>query len=61
MACPAVLRAQAPKVLKVSHQFPGGTLEEGDFRDRICRKFAAQRRRSARAGRSGLMCILTRR
>ena len=23
---PAVLRAQAPKVLRISHQFPGGTL-----------------------------------
>ncbi|MEY4345067.1 MAG: hypothetical protein RL032_899 [Pseudomonadota bacterium] len=27
--------------LKISHQFPGGTLTEGDFRDRLCRKFAA--------------------
>jgi len=29
-------------VLKLSHQFPGGTLDQGDFRDRICRKFAAE-------------------
>jgi TRAP-type C4-dicarboxylate transport system substrate-binding protein len=29
-------------VLKISHQFPGGTLEEGDFRDRLCRMFAAE-------------------
>ncbi len=36
---PAVLRAQAPKVLRISHQFPGGTLESGDARDRICRRF----------------------
>ncbi|HWI10009.1 MAG TPA: TRAP transporter substrate-binding protein DctP [Burkholderiaceae bacterium] len=28
-------------VLKISHQFPGGTLTEGDFRDRLCRRFAA--------------------
>src|SRR3954462_9092093 len=42
LACPAVLKAQTPKVLKLSHQFPGGTLEQGDFRDRICRKFAAE-------------------
>jgi TRAP-type transport system periplasmic protein len=42
LACPAVLRAQAPKVLKISHQFPGGTLEQGDFRDRLCRRFAAE-------------------
>jgi TRAP-type C4-dicarboxylate transport system substrate-binding protein len=27
--------------LKVSHQFPGGTIEQGDFRDRLCRRFAA--------------------
>jgi len=28
--------------LKISHQFPGGTMDEGDFRDRLCRKFAAE-------------------
>ena len=28
--------------LKISHQFPGGTIDEGDFRDRLCRKFAAE-------------------
>lgn len=27
--------------LKISHQFPGGTLTDGDFRDRLCRQFAA--------------------
>ena len=36
-----IARAQAPTTLKISHQFPGGTLTEGDFRDRLCRKFAA--------------------
>ena len=29
-------------VLKISHQFPGGTLEQGDFRDRLCRIFAQE-------------------
>ncbi|MGU3538414.1 TRAP transporter substrate-binding protein DctP [Methylobacterium sp. A54F] len=42
LASPAVLRAQAPRVLKISHQFPGGTPEQGDARDRICRRFAAE-------------------
>jgi TRAP-type C4-dicarboxylate transport system substrate-binding protein len=28
--------------LKISHQFPGGSLTEGDFRDRLCQKFAAE-------------------
>ena len=35
---PEVFAAQSE--LKISHQFPGGTLTEGDFRDRLCRKFA---------------------
>jgi TRAP-type C4-dicarboxylate transport system substrate-binding protein len=35
-----VSRAQEG-TLKISHQFPGGTLTEGDFRDRLCRRFAA--------------------
>lgn len=30
------------KVIKISHQFPGGTIDEGDFRDRMVRKFAAE-------------------
>jgi TRAP-type C4-dicarboxylate transport system substrate-binding protein len=29
-----------PLVLKISHQWPAGTLEKGDFRDRLCRIFA---------------------
>ncbi|NPU09925.1 TRAP transporter substrate-binding protein DctP [Bradyrhizobium sp. 83012] len=44
LAIPAVLRsgrADAAPVLKISHQFPGGTATEGDFRDRLCRRFAA--------------------
>jgi TRAP-type transport system periplasmic protein len=34
--------AQAPTTLKISHQFPGGTIDQGDFRDRLCRRFAAE-------------------
>ncbi|WP_426112595.1 TRAP transporter substrate-binding protein DctP [Massilia sp. PWRC2] len=34
--------AQAPTTLKISHQFPGGTVAEGDFRDRLCQMFAAE-------------------
>jgi TRAP-type C4-dicarboxylate transport system substrate-binding protein len=37
----APVLAQA-KTLKISHQFPGGTIDEGDFRDRMVRKFAAE-------------------
>ncbi len=33
--------AQA-KTIKISHQFPGGTIDEGDFRDRLTRKFATE-------------------
>jgi TRAP-type C4-dicarboxylate transport system substrate-binding protein len=28
--------------LKISHQFPGGTATDGDFRDRLCRRFASE-------------------
>ena len=46
LAAPAVLTAgrmaAAAQTLKISHQFPGGTLDEGDFRDRLCRRFAAE-------------------
>jgi TRAP-type C4-dicarboxylate transport system substrate-binding protein len=34
--------AQAPTTLKISHQFPGGTIDAGDFRDRLVRKFATE-------------------
>ena len=34
--------AQAEKVIKISHQFPGGTIDKGDFRDRLVQKFAAE-------------------
>jgi TRAP-type transport system periplasmic protein len=48
LAAPALIAATrmgsaAPgQTLKISHQFPGGTIDEGDFRDRLCRKFAAE-------------------
>lgn len=45
LAAPLILRAGVARadkrVLKISHQFPGGTIEQGDFRDRLVRKFAA--------------------
>ncbi|MCB4806174.1 TRAP transporter substrate-binding protein DctP [Methylobacterium brachiatum] len=45
LAAPALVRlgrqVAAGRDLKISHQFPGGSEEEGDFRDRLCRKFAA--------------------
>ena len=45
IAAPAVLSfgrgASAAQTLKISHQFPGGTIDDGDFRDRLTRKFAA--------------------
>ena len=34
--------AQTPKVIKISHQFPASTGEDGDFRDRLAKKFAAE-------------------
>lgn len=34
--------ADAAKTIKISHQFPGGTIDQGDFRDRLCRVFAQE-------------------
>jgi TRAP-type C4-dicarboxylate transport system substrate-binding protein len=34
--------AADPVKLKISHQFPGGTIDKGDFRDRLVRKFAQE-------------------
>jgi len=28
--------------LKISHQFPGGSIDQGDFRDRLCQRFALE-------------------
>ena len=35
------LRAQTAGTIKISHQFPSGSATEGDFRDQLCRRFAA--------------------
>ena len=47
VAAPAVLTfprgalaALGATTLKISHQFPGGSIDKGDFRDRLCRIFA---------------------
>jgi len=48
IAAPAIIAASRrgfaaeAKTLKISHQFPGGTIDQGDFRDRMCRMFAQQ-------------------
>ena len=47
LAAPAILtlgigRARSATVLKLSHQFPSSTGEQGDFRDRMCRRFAKE-------------------
>ncbi|MFZ5511473.1 MAG: TRAP transporter substrate-binding protein DctP [Pseudomonadota bacterium] len=34
--------AQAPKIIKISHQFPPASGDDGDFRDRLVRKFATE-------------------
>lgn len=47
-AAPAILAfgrsaaAQSATTLKISHQFPGGTIDQGDFRDRLCQLFARE-------------------
>ena len=47
IAAPAIIGGSrrgsaATRIIKISHQFPGGTETEGDFRDRLCRKFAPE-------------------
>ncbi len=46
LAMPAVIAATrlgfAAQSLKISHQFPGGTIDKGDFRDRLCQRFGAE-------------------
>jgi TRAP-type C4-dicarboxylate transport system substrate-binding protein len=41
-ALPFVNAFAQSKTLKISHQFPGGTIKEGDFRDRLVRMFSAE-------------------
>ncbi|MGI4954249.1 MAG: TRAP transporter substrate-binding protein DctP, partial [Janthinobacterium lividum] len=42
LAAPAIIgRAQAAgRLLRISHQFPSSTGDSGDFRDRMCQRFA---------------------
>ena len=45
LAAPTILhsagaRAADARVIKISHQFPGGAIDQGDFRDRLVRRFA---------------------
>ena len=42
--------AQAATTLKISHQFPGGSGDQGDFRDVLCRKFAAEIEKRTKVG-----------
>ncbi|MBS0562237.1 MAG: C4-dicarboxylate ABC transporter, partial [Proteobacteria bacterium] len=47
LGAPALLAASRAaradtRTLKISHQFPGGTIDQGDFRDRLVRRFAAE-------------------
>jgi TRAP-type C4-dicarboxylate transport system substrate-binding protein len=44
------LWAQTATELKISHQFPGGSATEGDFRDRLCRTFAAEVEKRSKGG-----------
>lgn len=39
---PGAAFAQAGSPYKISHQFPGSSGSGGDFRDRLCRRFAAE-------------------
>jgi len=39
---PSPASAADVKVIKISHQWPGGTIDKGDFRDRLVRKFAQE-------------------
>jgi TRAP-type C4-dicarboxylate transport system substrate-binding protein len=36
--------------IKISHQFPGGTIDKGDFRDRLVRMFAAEVEKRTKGG-----------
>src|SRR5471030_1258896 len=46
LAAPAVISFNrlgfAAQTLKISHKFPGGSVDQGDFRDRLCRRFGAE-------------------
>jgi TRAP-type transport system periplasmic protein len=42
LGLPATSHAEDVKVLKLSHQFPASTGDDGDFRDQLARRFAKQ-------------------
>ncbi len=48
-------KAFAATELHISHQFPGGTLTEGDFRDRLCRKFALELEKRSNGSLKGVV------
>lgn len=52
-AAPA--HAAEAQSLKISHQFPGGTLSEGDFRDRLCRQYAAELEKRSNGALKGVV------
>lgn len=41
LSAPALAQGKVTTI-KISHQFPGGTIDKGDFRDRLVRKFAQE-------------------
>ncbi len=49
-ALPFVNAFAQNKTLKISHQFPGGTVKEGDFRDRLVRMFSAEVEKRTKGG-----------
>jgi len=47
--------AAAATELRISHQFPGGTLTDGDFRDRLCRRFAQELAKRSNGSLTGVV------
>jgi TRAP-type C4-dicarboxylate transport system substrate-binding protein len=50
MAMAATTPVWAQTTIKISHQFPGGTIDKGDFRDRLVRIFAAEVEKRTKGG-----------
>jgi TRAP-type C4-dicarboxylate transport system substrate-binding protein len=50
MAMAAAAPVWAQTTIKISHQFPGGTIDKGDFRDRLVRMFAAEVEKRTKGG-----------
>ena len=55
LAAPYAGAAAEATSLKISHQFPGGTLSEGDFRDRLCRQFAQELEKRSNGALKGVV------